>query len=72
MNWIEIDKLLYKMIDKHQSVEDVYAEAGKYFKWDLGQARTAIDPLIKRHSKLTLVTETPNPKTVKAKQRRSK
>jgi hypothetical protein len=70
MNWIEIDKLLYKMIDKHQSVEDVYAEASKYFKWDLGQTKAAIDPLINRHSKLTLAVEVP--KLVKTKSRRSK
>jgi hypothetical protein len=49
MNWIEIDKILYRIIKRHDTVDAIYAEAQKTFKWDLGQAKTAIDPLIKRH-----------------------
>lgn len=48
MNWIEIDKVLYGILSRHTSIQDVYAEAQKQFKWDLGQAQAAIDPLAKR------------------------
>lgn len=51
MNWIEIDKLLYKMIQRHDAVDAMYAEAQKTFKWDKSQAKAAIDPLIKRYNK---------------------
>lgn len=57
MNWIEIDKILYKMIERHNTVDAIYAEAQKTFKWDLKQARDAIDPLLKRHSILKPVAE---------------
>lgn len=49
MNWIEIDQLLYKIIRRHDTVDAMYSEAQKIFKWDIDQAKAAIDPLIKRH-----------------------
>jgi len=49
VNWIEIDQLLYKIIRRHDTVDAMYSEAQKTFKWDIGQAKAAIDPLIKRH-----------------------
>lgn len=48
MNWIEIDKILYGILARHTNIKDVYAEAQKQFKWDLKQAKDAIDPLAKR------------------------
>ncbi len=50
MNWMEIDRILYKMIEQHHTPEAVYTEACKTFKWDLKQARDAVDPLLKRHT----------------------
>lgn len=64
MNWIDIDKMLYAMIDRHQNIEDLYSEACKQFKWTHRQARIAIDPLLKRH--------TPMPKVTKTRKKRSK
>lgn len=48
MNWLEIDKILYGILSRHTDIKDVYAEAQKQFKWDLKQAKDAIDPLAKR------------------------
>ena len=48
MNWLEIDKILYGILSRHTDIKDVYAEARKQFKWDLKQAKDAIDPLAKR------------------------
>ena len=51
MNWIEIDKLLLKIIDRHATTSDMIAEAKKHFNWTHAQAESAIVPLIKRHKK---------------------
>jgi len=48
MNWIEIDKILYGMLERHDALDDIYIEAEKQFKWSRSQAMVAIDPLIKR------------------------
>jgi hypothetical protein len=58
MNWIEIDKILYKIIERHDTIEGIYTEAQKTFKWELNQAKDAIDPLLKRHGKLVPVEHT--------------
>lgn len=63
MNWIEIDKILYRIVARHDNVDAIYAEAQKTFKWDLSQARTAIDPLLKRHGTLKPVTDQPKKNT---------
>ena len=57
MNWIEIDRILYSIIARHDAVDAIYAEAQKQFKWDTDQARTAIDPLLKRHGTLKPVEQ---------------
>jgi hypothetical protein len=62
MNWIEIDKILYRIIGRHDTVDAIYAEAEKQFKWDRSQARAAVDPLLKRHGTLKPV-ELPVKKT---------
>lgn len=66
MNWIEIDKLLYRIIERHSNNESMYAEAQKTFKWDLTQAKDAIDPLLKRMG-VEVKVELPKKKTRKAK-----
>ena len=63
MNWIEIDKILYRIIARHDNAEAVYAEAQKTFKWDIGQAKAAVDPLLRRHSLLAVPVETTKKKT---------
>ena len=50
MNWLEIDKILYNIINRHDSIEDAYKEAEKQFKWNRVQSSSAIDPLLKRHT----------------------
>ena len=57
MNWIEIDRILYRIIGRHDTVDAIYSEAQKTFKWDIEQARTAIDPLLKRHGTLKPVEQ---------------
>ena len=59
MNWIEIDKILCGMLERHDSVEHAYQEAEKQFKWNRSQSKSAIDPLLKRHSFTKPVAETP-------------
>jgi hypothetical protein len=61
MNWIDIDKMLYKMIDRHDNIVDVYAEAEKQFKWDRSQSTAAIDPLVKRHNLMVIPVEVVKP-----------
>ena len=58
MNWIEIDKILYGIINRHDDVEDMYKEAKIQFKWNQSQAEAAIKPLLKRNNS-TKNTEKP-------------
>jgi len=51
LNWLEIDKILYGIIDRHDAVEDMYKEAKIQFKWNQSQAEAAIKPLLKRNTK---------------------
>jgi len=60
MNWIEIDKILLNIINRHDTVEAVYEEAEKQFKWNRVQSKSAIDPLLKRHSFNKVVETTEN------------
>lgn len=48
MNWIEIDAMLYKIIARHNNVDDMLSEAQKHFKWSPSQADDALRPLLKR------------------------
>lgn len=50
MNWLEIDRILYGIIDRHDAVEDMYKEAKIQFKWNQSQAEAAIKPLLKRNT----------------------
>ena len=50
MNWIEIDKMLYGIIARHDAVEDMLKEAKTQFKWNDRQAETALLPLLKRNN----------------------
>ena len=52
MNWLEIDKILYGIIERHSTEQDVIEEARKQFKWSQIQAESAVKPLLKRHSDL--------------------
>ena len=58
MNWLEIDKILYGIINRHDVVEDMYKEAKIQFKWNQSQAEAAIKPLLKRNTN-TKNTEKP-------------
>ena len=57
MNWIEIDKILYGIINRHDAVEDMYKEAKIQFKWNQSQAEAAIKPLLKRNTKKKIITK---------------
>ena len=59
MNWIEIDAILYGIIQRHESLEDIIQEARKQFKWTQSQAEAAVKPLLKRHSLLQPVAKKP-------------
>jgi hypothetical protein len=64
LNWIEIDKILYGIINRHDAVEDMYKEAKIQFKWNQSQAEAAIKPLLKRNTKNKII-EKPAKKTTK-------
>lgn len=66
MNWIEIDKILYGIIERHNDVEDMLKEAKAQFKWDSRQAETALLPLLKRHTLHKIVTPTPKSRSKRA------
>ena len=48
VNWIEIDRILYGIIARHDAVEDMLKEAEKQFRWNRSQSEAAIKPLLKR------------------------
>ena len=48
MNWIEIDKILYNIIERHNNTADIYTEAEKHFNWSRSQSKAAIDPILNR------------------------
>lgn len=59
MNWIEIDKILYNIISRHDTVEGMLAEAKKQFKWTDSQAEAAVKPLLNRNTFKNIVAEKP-------------
>ena len=67
MNWIEIDKILYGIINRHDAVEDMYKEAKIQFKWNQSQAEAAIKPLLKRNT-----SNEKNTKTAKTTSKKGK
>jgi hypothetical protein len=50
MNWIEIDKILRKIIIKHETTEPMLKEAEALFKWNRSQSEAAVIPLLKCHT----------------------
>jgi hypothetical protein len=59
MNWIEIDRILYGIIARHDAVEDMLNEARKQFKWTQDQAEAAVIPLLKRNNLSNVVAKKP-------------
>ena len=59
MNWLEIDKMLYGIIARHDAVEDMLKEAKTQFKWTDSQAEAALKPLLKRNNNNKIIAETP-------------
>ena len=59
MNWIEIDKMLYGIIARHDNTEDMLKEAEKQFKWNRSQSEAAIKPLLNRNTFNNVVAEKP-------------
>ncbi len=59
MNWIEIDRILYGIIARHDVVEDMLKEAERQFKWNRSQSEAAIKLLLKRNTLLNVVAENP-------------
>lgn len=58
MNWLEIDKMLYGIIARHDAVEDMLKEAKTQFKWNDRQAETALLPLLKRNTLVPILEKT--------------
>lgn len=58
MNWIEIDKILYNIINRHDTVEAMLEEAGKQFKWTQRQSEVALLPLLKRNTDHKVIEKT--------------
>ena len=52
---MEIDKILYGIINRHDTVEDMYKEAKIQFKWNQSQAEAAIKPLLNRNTKTPIL-----------------
>ena len=71
MNWIEIDKILYGIIARHDAVEDMLKEAKTQFKWNDRQAETALLPLLKRNNFEEVLSKTTK-KTSKRSTKRKK
>ena len=70
MNWLEIDKMLYGIIARYDAVEDMLKEAKTQFKWNDRQAETALLPLLKRNTKKTIITETPEKRSKRSTKRK--
>ena len=70
MNWLEIDKILYGIINRHDVVEDMLKEAKTQFKWNDRQAETALLPLLKRNTKKTIIIETPEKRSKRSTKRK--
>ena len=59
MNWLEIDKMLYGIIARHDAVEDMLKEAKTQFKWTDSQAEAAVKPLLKRNNTNNSIADHP-------------
>lgn len=72
MNWLEIDKILYGIIERHDSQDGVIDEVRKHFKWTQSQAEAAVIPLLKRHTNLESNQETPKKQSKRMTSKRKK
>ena len=70
MNWLEIDKMLYGIIARHDAVEDMLKEAKTQFKWNDRQAETAVLPLLKRNNIDKIIAETPKKRSKQSTKRK--
>lgn len=70
MNWIEIDKMLYGIIARHNAVEDMLKEAKTQFKWTDSQAEAALKPLLKRNNIDKIIAETPKTRSRRSTKRK--
>jgi len=70
MNWLEIDKMLYGIIARHDAVEDMLKEAKTQFKWNDRQAETALLPLLKRNNIDKIIVETPKKRSKRSTKRK--
>ena len=70
MNWIEIDKILYRMIERHETQEGVIEEARKQFKWSQSQAEAAVKPLLKRNNINKIIAEPPKKRSKQSTKRK--
>jgi len=67
LNWIEIDKILYGIIARHDVVEDMFEEAEKQFKWNRSQSQAAIIPLLKHNTNRVKLVKNPRKRSTKRK-----
>jgi len=70
VNWLEIDKMLYGIIARHDAVEDMLKEAKTQFKWNDRQAETALLPLLKRNSIDKIIAEPPKKRSKRSTKRK--
>ena len=70
MNWLEIDKILYGIIARHDAVEDMLKEARTQFKWTDSQAQAAVKPLLKRNNINKIIAETPKKRSKRLTKRK--
>ena len=70
MNWLEIDKMLYGIIARHDAVEDMLKEAKTQFKWTDSQAEAALKPLLKRNNNNKIIAETPKKRSKQSTKRK--
>jgi len=70
VNWIEIDRMLYGIIARHDAVEDMLKEAEKQFKWNRSQSEAAVLPLLERNTLTDIVAEKPSKQSKRLTKRR--
>jgi len=70
LNWLEIDKMLYGIIARHDAVEDMLKEAKTQFKWNNSQAEAALLPLLKRNNINKIIVDTPKKRTKRSTKRK--
>jgi hypothetical protein len=70
VNWLEIDKILYGIITRHDAVEDMLKEAKTQFKWNDSQAQAALIPLLKHNTINNSIAETPRKRSKQSTKRK--